>query len=141
VSPTITLIVFLLVGVWLFYRARLDEPVRLIAFIGLTWCIFLLWSPGWSPQWVLYLIPLILLTLEERDAILMSIILILVNLLEWPVLLSRGYQWGLMLAIPLRTLVMLLLAWLWYQKIFSKRMLPVRQDVSPANSARQGGPN
>jgi hypothetical protein len=135
VSPTITLIVFLLVGVWLFYRARLDEPVRLIAFIGLTWCIFLLWSPGWSPQWVLYLIPLILLTLGERDAILVSFFLILVNLLEWPVLLSRGYQWGLMLTIPLRTLVLLLLAWLWYQQIFSKRLLPESQDVSLAESA------
>jgi hypothetical protein len=135
VSPTITLIGFLLVGVWLFYRARLDDPVRLIAFIGLTWCIFLLWSPGWSPQWVLYLIPLILLTLGERDAILMSIILILVNLLEWPVLLSRGYQWGLLLTIPLRTLVLLLLAWLWYQQIFSKRLLPESQDVSLAESA------
>jgi hypothetical protein len=133
-SPSITLILFVLVGIWLFYRARLERPVTLIAFIGLTWCIFLFWSPGWSPQWVLYLIPLILLTLEERDAILITIILILVNLLEWPVLLSRGYQWGLMLTIPLRTLVMLLLSWLWYQQIFGKHLFPIRQDVSPVKS-------
>ena len=133
-SPAITLILFLIIGVWLSYRARLDGPVPLIAFIGLTWCIFLIWSPGWSPQWVLYLIPLILLTLDERDAILVTIILILVNLLEWPVLLSRGYQWGLMLTIPLRTLIMILLAWLWYQQISGKRSLPVRQVNSPETS-------
>jgi len=56
----------------------------------------------------------------------MTIILILVNILEWPVLLSRGYQWGLWLTIPLRTLVMLLLTWLWYQKISGRRSLPVK---------------
>jgi hypothetical protein len=72
---------------------------------------------------VLYLIPFILLTLDERHAILMSFILILVNLLEWPVLLSRGYSWGLMLTIPIRTLVMFLLAWLWYQQVFGKRIV------------------
>ena len=32
-----------------------------IAFLGVTWCLFLIWSPGYSPQWVLYLLPLILL--------------------------------------------------------------------------------
>ena len=126
ISPLITLTVFLLVGAWLFYRARLDEPVHFIAFTGLTWCIFLIWSPGWSPQWVLYLIPFILLTLDERHAILMSVILILVNLLEWPVLLSRGYPWGLLLTIPIRTLVMFLLAWLWYQQVFGKRIVAMK---------------
>ncbi len=125
-SPVLTLLLFLIVGAYIFFRTRLDGPIPLIAFIGLTWCIFLIWSPGWSPQWVLYLIPLILLTLDERDAVLMTIILILVNLLEWPVLLSRGYQWGLWLTIPLRTLVMVLLAWLWYQKISGRKSLPVR---------------
>jgi hypothetical protein len=100
--------------------------VSFIAFTGLTWCIFLIWSPGWSPQWVLYLIPFILLTLDERHAILMSFILILVNLLEWPVLLSRGYPWGLMLTVPIRTLVMFLLAWLWYQQVFSKRIVALK---------------
>jgi len=133
-SPLFTLLLFLIVGAWIFFRTRLDGPIPLIAFIGLTWCIFLLWSPGWSPQWVLYLIPFILLTLDERDAVLMTIILILVNLLEWPVLLSRGYQWGLWLTVPLRTLVMLLLAWLWYQQIFGRRSLPVRSiDLQEAS--------
>ena len=65
-SPLFTLLLFLIVGAWIFFRTRLDGPIPLIAFIGLTWCIFLLWSPGWSPQWVLYLIPFILLTLDER---------------------------------------------------------------------------
>lgn len=133
-SPLFTLLLFLFVGARIFFRTRLDGPIPLNAFIGLTWCIFLLWSPGWSPQWVLYLIPFILLTLDERDAVLMTIILILVNLLEWPVLLSRGYQWGLWLTIPLRTLIMLLLAWLWYQQISGRRSLPVRSiDLQEAS--------
>jgi hypothetical protein len=138
ISPAITLILFLLVGVWIFFHARLDGPVPMIAFVGLTWCIFLLWSPGWSPQWVLYLIPLILLTLDDRNAILMTIILVLVNLLEWPVLLSRGYQWGLMLTIPLRTLILILLAWLWYQQITGRRTFPTRQIYQPGSVEQRG---
>ena len=109
----------------------------MIAFVGLTWCIFLLWSPGWSPQWVLYLIPLILLTLDDRNAVLMTIILVLVNLLEWPVLLSRGYQWGLLLTIPLRTLMLILLAWLWYQQIAGKRTFLARQIYTPGTVGQQ----
>jgi hypothetical protein len=137
ISPALTLILFLLIGVWIFIRARLDGPVSLIAFVGLTWCIFLLWSPGWSPQWVLYLIPLILLTLDVRNGILMTIILVLVNLLEWPVLLSRGYQWGLLLTIPLRTLIMILLAWLWYQQITSKRTFTAHRIYMPGTVEHQ----
>jgi hypothetical protein len=70
----------------------------------------LLWSPGWSPQWVLYLLPIILLVLPEREALLLSLALVLINLLEWPLLLSRGYNWGLWLTIPGRALLLALLA-------------------------------
>jgi hypothetical protein len=126
ISPKLTLIVFLAIGAWIFIRSRVDSTISFIAFVGMTWCIFLIWSPGWSPQWILYLIPLILLTLEEREAILMTIILILLNLLEWPVLLSRGYQWGLFLTVPLRTIILVLLAWLWYRQIPGKKSYSVK---------------
>jgi hypothetical protein len=49
------------------------------------------------------LLPLILLTLPGREAIIISIVLIFVNLLEWPILLSRGEFTGLWWTILLRT--------------------------------------
>jgi hypothetical protein len=106
----LTLIPFALLGGWLWWKARLINDRSVLAFLGLTWSLFLLWSPGWSPQWVLYLLPIILLVLPEREALLLSLALVLINLLEWPLLLSRGYNWGLWLTIPGRTLLLVLLA-------------------------------
>jgi hypothetical protein len=106
----LTLIPFVVLGAWLWWKAHLQDDRGAVAFLGLTWCIFLLWSPGWSPQWVLYLLPLILLALPEREALLLSLALVLINLLEWPVMLSRGYNWGLWLTIPVRTVLIVLLA-------------------------------
>ena len=106
----LSLLPLLALGAWLWWKARLENDRAVLAFVGLTWCLFLLWSPGWSTQWVLYLLPLILLSLPAREAILMAAALVLVNLTEWPVLLSRGYNWGLWLTIPVRTLLIALLA-------------------------------
>ncbi len=114
ISPWITFPFFLGIGVWIFTRPMIVEPKSLVAFLGITWCIFVLWMPGWSPQWVLYLLPLILLALPDREAILMAVCLVLINLLEWPILLSRGYNWGLWITIPVRTLLLILCAWLFW---------------------------
>jgi hypothetical protein len=94
---------------------------QVIVLIGFAWALFLLWSPGWSPQWVLYLLPLILLTLPGQQAILFGAALILVNLLEWPVLLSRGYFSFLWITIVFRTLVLAILGLAWGEIIFSRR--------------------
>lgn len=112
-----TLLVFGAVGLWGWLRADLreDAPRRTIALVGWTWSLFLPWSPGWSPQWILYLLPLIILALPERMAVLMGVTLIFANLMEWPVLLSRGMFWSLLLTVPLRTLLLALLAVLFYQ--------------------------
>lgn len=59
---------------------------------------------------MLFLLPLILLILPQRMAVLFALMLVLVNLLEWPVLLSRGFFWALPLTIGLRTLLLKLLA-------------------------------
>ncbi len=106
----LALLPFALLGGWLWWKARLDEERQMLAFFGLTWSLFLLWSPGWSPQWVLYLLPLILLVLPKREALLVALALVFINLLEWPLLLSRGYNWGLWLTIPVRTLLLVLMA-------------------------------
>ena len=112
--PTyLTLLIFGGVGGMFFWLAYRQGKMGIPAFVGLTWVLFLLWSPGWSPQWVLYLLPLILLTLPIRQGVLFSMTLLLVNLLEWPVLLSRGFFRGLWLTVPLRTLLLVFLALVW----------------------------
>jgi len=104
-----TLIVFAAIGIWIWFRTDLSNSIKATAFLGVTWCLFLFWTPGYSPQWVLYLIPLILLVLPDEKAFTMAFALIFINILEWPILLSRGYNWGLWFTIPIRMLLVGLL--------------------------------
>ncbi len=127
ISPWLTLTFFAGAGAIAFIGARAGSKRGVIAFLGLAWCIFLLWSPGWSPQWVLYLLPLILLTVDYRLAIVFSINLIRISILEWPVLLSRGRFDLLWLPILTRSAILLLLSLefsrlaLWYPGLGLRR--------------------
>jgi len=109
-SSWLTLIPFAGLGLWLFAQSDQTRERSSIGLLGLTLCIFFLWSPGWSPQWALYLLPLILLGLPTREGTLAALIFVLTNLLEWPVLLTRGYNWGLWFTIPARSFILVLLA-------------------------------
>ncbi len=108
----LTVILFAVLYVYLFTRPMRCTDRALVSFFGLTWCVFLLWSKGWSPQWMVMLIPLILLVFPSREGILAILLFSLINFLEWPVLLSRYLEWGLYLTVPLRTgfLIALLVA-------------------------------
>jgi hypothetical protein len=121
IPAALTLIAFSGLGVWALFSVRVDTFQKMIWMTGLVFCLFFLWSPGWSPQWVLYLVPLILLGSPPKEGVLMAFVLILINLLEWPVLLSRGYFWGLWLTIPLRTMLILVLGLNWFVKLRQSR--------------------
>lgn len=120
VPSWLTLLGFGALGVGLVGRVRLVSARQAVAFLGLTWCLFLVWSPGWSPQWVLYLLPLVFLALPLRMAVLMNTVLVLVNLLEWPVLLSRGLSGSLNLTITARTALLVLLAFVFWRQLRSE---------------------
>ena len=126
ISPWISFLIFGGIGLYFLLRAEPNGKTWIISFTGLTTVLFFLWSPGYSPQWILFLLPLILLSLPLREGILISIVLILVNLLEWRVLLSRGYFWSLNFLIPLRTSLMILLAFRFYQ--VSKNPVIINQE-------------
>jgi hypothetical protein len=112
----LTLLVMGGLGLGLLLRSKNQSASWIVSFVGFSIVLFFLWSPGYSPQWVLYLLPFILLCLPEREAYLLGASLVLVNLLEWPVLLSRGYFWSLYFLIPIRTLMMILLGVRLYQR-------------------------
>ena len=112
----LTLIIFGGFGFGLLVKSKDHSDRWVISFIGLSLVIFFLWSPGYSPQWILYLLPFILLCLPGNEAYLLGATMVLVSLLEWPVLLSRGYFWSLYILIPLRTLLTILLGVRLYQR-------------------------
>lgn len=107
IPPWVTLIAFGALYAYLFTRPIRRTDRALVAFFGATWCVFLVWSKGWSTPWMQMLIPLILLTFPNREGVLAILLFSLVNFLEWPVLMSRGLFWGLYLTAPLRTLLII----------------------------------
>lgn len=114
--PTwLTLIVFGALGLWGALQVRPQTDRQRVALVGFAFCLLYLWSPGWSPQWLLFLLPCILLVFEERKGFLLAGTFVLANLVEWPVLLSRGGFALLSLTIPLRTALLALMAVLFYQ--------------------------
>jgi len=115
ISPYLTLFAFGGLGAWIFWRARSQTDRALLAFQGLTWITFLAWSPGWSPQWILYLIPLILLTLPFQAAFFGASGLILLALIEWPTLLAHAFFDGLWVIVPLRLALFVWLGFRWYR--------------------------
>lgn len=96
-------------GLWFFYKANRRTDHSFVAFIAITWAVFLLWSPGWSPQWILYLLPLALLIMPLKRAVLFDVALIFLTTVEWPILLQRRLFTGLWIIAPLR---IAMLVWL-----------------------------
>ena len=116
--PTwLTLIPFVLLGLFMLNRPQNSQQLNkdAVVFTALTFVIFFLWSPGWSPQWQTFLIPLLLLTLPERRAVLFIIVLGFINFLEWPVILSRGLTQLLPITVISRTALFVILTIELYQ--------------------------
>ncbi len=118
--PTwLTFIPFALLGLYIFRRPKTLPNLNLdtTIFTTLTFAIFFLWSQGWSPQWQTYLIPLLLLSLPYKRAVLFIIVLGFISFLEWPVILSRGLTDLLPITIMARTVVLILISFELYQRM------------------------
>jgi len=116
VVPTwATLIVFGLIGLWLLFKMNAQKKSNLLAMIGITWILFLIWSPGWSPQWILYLLPLICLSLPISRAMILTFGLFFITLIEWPFLLTHHFFAGLWVVVPIRLIFFGLLILYWFQ--------------------------
>jgi hypothetical protein len=128
VPPILSLLIFGGTGLYLWLKAELVTARRRVAFVGLTYLIFFLWSSAYSPQWIQHLLPLALLALPFSPGVLLLAVLTLANLLEWPLLLSRGLFNMLPMTILLRLALMLLLAVLFYRQT---RSAPEADEVTP----------
>ncbi len=78
-----------LIGLGVFWRTRRTDERGIIAFSLLTLLIFYLQSQGWSPQWLVGLIPLMLLVYPTRLTVLVVVLLGALALVEYPILFIR----------------------------------------------------
>ena len=109
IPPLLPLVAFGAFYLWLWARKPPTFNSRFMPFTAITLIVFFLWSKGWSPQWLVMLIPFVLIALPLGRALLYILTLSFINLAEWPVFLSRGMSQWLYLTILLRTILFVLL--------------------------------
>ena len=97
-------------GILLAGRLPRSSPRAGVSFLLVGLTLLFLASPGWSPQWLAYLVPLALICLPQPRGALFSVALTGVAILEWPVLLSRGRFDLLWVTVVVRTTLLILLA-------------------------------
>jgi hypothetical protein len=79
-------LVFGLLYLFLWTRpADYRKPRNVVALSGLTLTIFLLYAKGYSPQFMVYLLPFIILLFPDARGVTYSLLLTLLNVLEQPV--------------------------------------------------------
>lgn len=124
----------LALGLAVFARTRRFDDIGLVAFTALTLLIFFLQAQGWSPQWLVQLIPLALLAFPNRTGVMALVMLTLVTFAEYPLLFIRtgssGGQISGVLVAPFAVLVLARTAVLVGLGVALYRRL--RQEPAPA---------
>lgn len=104
IPDLIKLLVFgAIYALFYFQPTNIHNPRKFLRFITFSAMVFILWSKGWSPQWNMLVIPLVLLTFPNRYGLSVVISLSLLSLLEWPVADALQSQTLLALVILART--------------------------------------
>jgi hypothetical protein len=103
------------VVIYLFlYTRRVDwqDNMKAVAFCGLSISLFLIFSKGYSPQWIINLLPFIVLLLPDLRGVVYSILLMGANVLEFPIamVLIADHPWVFMIAVLLRTVLLVLVS-------------------------------
>jgi hypothetical protein len=93
-------------------KADYHQPRNAIAFGGLTISIFLLYNKGYSPQFLIYLLPFILLIMPNGRGVTYALILTLLNVFEQPLyfVILPDATWLLTSVVVARSLMFVLLA-------------------------------
>lgn len=93
--PVIVRLAFLVVtGGYLWLQTRCRNERAVVAFFTATVVLFYLWAQGWSPQWLVVLLPLILLNFPQRLGVMVCVVLTLGAFIEYPVLFMRTADTG-----------------------------------------------
>jgi hypothetical protein len=113
------------------------QPRNVVALTGLTVTLFLLYSKGYSPQFLVYLLPFVILLMPNARGVTYSLLLTLLNVLEQPVyfVLVPEASWLLVTVVLARWFVLGMLlvefGWvLWELKL--RWLIPLRRYAPAA---------
>ncbi|MCG3211119.1 MAG: hypothetical protein FOGNACKC_04756 [Anaerolineae bacterium] len=93
-------------------QADYSQSRNVLAFGGLTVSLFLLYNKGYSPQFLVYLLPFMVLLMPNARGVIYALVLTGLNVLEQPVyfVLLPHETWLLVVVVLARTLLLALLA-------------------------------
>jgi hypothetical protein len=109
------IVVAAFVVIYLFlYTRRIDwqDNAKAVAFCGLSISLFLVFSKGYSPQWIINLLPFIVLLMPDLRGVVYALLIMGANVLEFPVstVLLADHPWLFMIAVLLRTVLLVLVS-------------------------------
>lgn len=121
-SLPLTIIFGLLyIGFWL-------RPVRrtarnIVLFTAISMFGFLIYSKGYSPQFVVYALPFIIILPPWRRALAYTFALSAFNFIQWPLYHEWFNQapWVLAIAVIGRTVILIILSWEWLAELWQLR--------------------
>jgi hypothetical protein len=108
------------IGLWVFSRVGGNDRGRTVPLLGFVLSVLFLWSRGWSPQWLAYLVPILLVSLPFGQALGFGLNLVAISLVEWPLLLTRGRFDLLWAPVVIRTALILLLAFVLARSLMAR---------------------
>ncbi len=112
-------LVFAAIFLWLYSRPRdYSQPVMVVALAALTFQLFMLYTKGFSPQFVVYLLPFVVLLLADGRGVLYAVLLNLVAVAESVHFITFPDERWFLAAIVIARSALLLLLCLEYGAIF-----------------------
>jgi len=103
---------FALIGLWIYtWPLESGNKSKVVLLTALTLNLFTLYSKGYSPQFLVYILPFVVILLPNLRGVVYCLLLSLVNFIEYPVyfVLLLGERWILVLVVVLRALLLLAL--------------------------------
>ena len=109
--PSVTLVFIAIYGLIFIRPADYSQPRNLLAFGGVTVGLFLLYSKGYSPQFLVYLLPFIILLFPDGSGVTYALMLTGLNVLEQPIyfVLLPEAHWLLIFIVIARFILVTLL--------------------------------
>lgn len=118
---------FVAVAGYVYAHTKRRDDRALVTFVAFMVVLLFLWAQGWSPQWVVTLIPFILLTNPDRSGVLVCLTVSFISILEYPALFAHtvegsgvisGYLKPLFfMTVVLRTVILAALAFVLMQRL------------------------
>lgn len=101
----ITLTGLIITLFYIMLKVKLNTDYDKVRFTAVILCLFLFWSKGWSPQYSVWITPLLLLLYPSFRGLILLIVWEVVNCLEYPYAFTYIYPALLIICIIVRTAI------------------------------------